>query len=133
MDPLAEQVVQTYENNVRIITALGKEFGFQSFFFFQPFLPTVKKPLTSLERQIAAERIKQRPWEIKFFDKVYERIRQSSYLSTYSRFRNLENTFAEDRRPIFLDSEHLFPEGNEAIVDAMVPLIRGNALIDGAF
>jgi hypothetical protein len=53
-DSLKEDIVEVYLNNIKIITALGKAYGFVPLFYWQPAIYT-KKNLTPFEKQYATE------------------------------------------------------------------------------
>jgi len=53
-DTLAEGIMGIYEGNVRIVSALSEEFGFQYSFFWQPVLVTGEKTLSDSEVEIAS-------------------------------------------------------------------------------
>jgi lysophospholipase L1-like esterase len=120
----ADAIVRHYEQNVRFVTALGDTFGFVPYFFLQPAPIIAKKPLTEGEKAVISLRRDRRgEGEGELFERVYAGIRGSEYLGRHPRFHDLENLFADDARPLYIDSEHLLPEGNERVASAMAALI----------
>ncbi len=53
-DTLAEGIMGIYEGNVRIVSALSEEFGFQYSFFWQPVLVTGEKTPSNNEREVTS-------------------------------------------------------------------------------
>jgi hypothetical protein len=119
MDKGAEDIVHAYENNARAVVALGREYGFTPFLFFQPAPMIARKPTVENDVRVTDPRRHAREGEVQLFSKVYALIRASETLRNCPGFFNLEDVFASEQRPVYCDSEHLLPEGNEVIAKAM--------------
>jgi hypothetical protein len=119
IDRYAGEIVHAYEENVRMVGALAREYGFSTYFFLQPYPLIAKKPLTRTETVVTAPRRRFRPGEEKLFARVYEMMRASEYLRSRGDFHDLQDVFAGEKASIYIDSEHLLPPGNELIARAM--------------
>jgi len=118
LDPteLARQVAALYRGNLKVLSGLGKEYGFEVVCFWQP-LPYMEKPLTAFES--AASRISSKRAEL--VELVSAAIAKEE-LPPY--FHDLRSVFAAQTAPRFLDWCHLSPQGNADVVQAMLPSIR---------
>ena len=123
----ARQIVQAYENNVRMVVALGREMGFTPFLFFQPAPLIARKPMTESDTQATSDRRQSRASETMLYARVYALIQGSEALRGCPVFHDLQDIFAAEGRPMYADSEHLLPEGNEVVAAAMYERIRNGA------
>jgi hypothetical protein len=119
----AESMLAEYEENVRIITALGKEYGFRSFNFWGPSMFNSKKILTS-EEKIAQKFLPPDLYDADQLahDLVAEVAVEKSF---FERTKVMDITDALDKvsETIFIDSNHVTPIGNAAVADAMLERI----------
>ena len=123
MERYAGEIVRAYESNVRMAGALAREYGFSTHFFLQPYPMIARKPLTETDRLATEPRRRFRTEEEKLFAMVYERLRASDYLRGRGDFHDLQDLFAAEERPLYIDSEHLLPLGNEIVARAIFEVV----------
>ncbi len=122
-DKLADDIIKVYESNIKMVEALGKEYGFESLFYWQPIV--LDKPhLTPFEKKQARE------WMYfkDFYFQMHGRVDGSGFLSSDPRFRDLSGIFANAKKPYFIDFCHLGEAGNEIVAENMyedvLPIIK---------
>ncbi len=120
----AEEIVKAYENNVRMVVALGREFGFTPLLFFQPAPLIARKPTAESDIRATSDRLRSRAGEETLYARVYALVRASELLRSCPGFYDLQDIFAMEERPMYSDSEHLLPEGNDVVAKAMFDRIR---------
>ncbi len=112
---LAVNVLRRYQANLEIVDRLGRGFGFDALYFWQPVV--FEKPsLTPHERQ-EAEKL---AWGREFFSSVYESIRSSPELRAHRRFHDLSREFGRSEDLVFIDYCHTTESGDERIARAML-------------
>jgi lysophospholipase L1-like esterase len=111
---LAAGVVRRYRANVAIVEKLGKEFGFETLFYWQPVVFD-KRELTPYENEEAGKF----EWAQGFFAEVYGAIRSSTELKGDAHFHDLSRLFAEAPELIFIDYCHTTESGNRRIAEAI--------------
>jgi lysophospholipase L1-like esterase len=112
---LIAEVVERYQANLQLVDRLGRGFGFDALFFWQPVV--FEKPsLTSYERQEAGKL----PWAAEYFASVYEAIRSSSELRANPMFHDLSREFSRSKELIFIDYCHTTESGYERVAQAML-------------
>jgi hypothetical protein len=113
-DELAADIIKVYESNIRMVEALGKEYGFESLFYWQPIV--LDKPhLTPFEEKQAKDWANYRD----FYSRMHKRVENSAFLSSDGRFRDLSGIFAGAKEPYFIDFCHLGEPGNEIVAEKM--------------
>lgn len=111
----SERVVEAYANNLRVVEALGKEYGFKAIFYWQPTIYD-KKWLTDYEKQ-EKEILKQ--WE-SYFEATNGIIHEAVALSGNARFHDISGIFAEIKDPLFIDVVHVVNRGNRIVAERML-------------
>ncbi len=110
---LAEEIVQTYLANVKTIDALGRAFGFETLFYWQPviyFKPTVSEFEEYFTREKPMEAI---------YRKTYDLIKtQAVQLQPYQ-FHDISAIFADTTEPLYIDYCHVNETGNGIIARRM--------------
>lgn len=117
-DALVAQAAAVYEQNVRLVVALGKEYGFRTYFFVQPFPLVSGKRLTKAEEKILKRT--RLAWEERMLRQFYAILGSSAYLRSLPEFTNLADVLDGEQAPLFLDTEHLLPRGNEIVARAIL-------------
>lgn len=112
---LALQVREVVRANVRAVRALGEEYGFASFWFWQPVLPTTGKTLTANERAWLATI---EGGIADFHRRVAELMRGETAVI------RLVDVFDQQRAQIFFDGVHVTPDGNALIAEAIVQAVN---------
>ena len=116
--PLSQQVVDLYLENLRIINALGAEYGFEVIFFWQPVMIVGDKPLTEQEETMAEAP----PDElVQLFQETYAIVEETA--------PDIDNLYAITRvfdgveDMLFIDYNHVSYVGNERIAQAMRDIV----------
>lgn len=104
---LAISTKDVYESNIKIVQALGKEFGFHSLFYWQPTIVT-KETLSKDEQNIYVD-----PSIRDSYLLVSEEMAKSSKVT------DLTNIYDSETRTIFIDWAHKSERGNLIIAKKM--------------
>ncbi len=99
-------MVQTYAENMRIVEALGRQYGFQSLFYWQPVV--FSKRQTPFE----AERADQYGWLAEPFAAVVGGIGETVDDVGRARFRDLSHLLDHSNELLFLDFCHTTEAAN---------------------
>ena len=119
-------VVWSYEANVSIVERLGREFGFQPLFYWQPvvFNKATKVPF---EREEALRFA----WAEPMFRDVSAALHASTALGSDPAFHDLSGIFAESNGLVFIDYCHTTEAANARVAAAMAgdlaPILRSPA------
>ena len=124
----SQAVLEMYEAHIRQVNALGKAYGFDAIFVWQPHLFSMtRKHLSPFEEKV-----------IKRSSEVLVDSQRKLYQMAKSQFANrtLENIhffgdlFDDVTEPIYIDWHHMASNGNaivaDAIYQAMQPLLQSN-------
>lgn len=113
----ATSLATIYATNVRTVNALAREYGFAAYFFLQPVPMIAGKHNTTLEEAAFKERASTRGWEAAFFRQSYHAFAQHPYLRSIANYYDLSRIFDGMTEDLYLDSEHLLPEGNKIVAE----------------
>lgn len=119
---LLREAASIYAANVRIVRSLGVTYGFESYFFLQPFPLFSAKPLTAEEEPVVRSR--RMPWEQEQAESFYALVRRSAYLRSLPEFIDISTVLDDVVETLLLDIEHLLPRGNELVAQAMLERLR---------
>jgi lysophospholipase L1-like esterase len=118
---LADDLVKIYLSNLKIITALGKAYGFTPVFYWQPVIYN-KKNLTEFEKKYREARLGE------LYDQTNALISKNKSKFADYHFYNLVDLFSETKGPVYIDYCHVNEAANQAIASRiaqdLVPLIR---------
>jgi lysophospholipase L1-like esterase len=109
-DNLVKETVERYLRNIRLVKALGKEYGFSSFFYWQPVVFS-KVTLTPGEKSVAEKYSTLG----RFYRSVYSAIRGVDSLARDNHFHNISAIFDQQSGVVYLDYAHITEQGNEII------------------
>ncbi len=117
----SSSVVELYEAHIKQVKALGKEYGFKAFFFWQPNLFSRTRDGLPYEEAI-----------IQKASPVFVESQHQVYLDAKSTFSNRENEqifflgdiFNQIKEPIYIDWCHVGHNGNEIIARRMFDNIK---------
>jgi len=114
-------VVRTYARTYELVEQLGRAYGFESFFFWQPLLPTSDKPLTPEQRTMLSEldRIAVSPEDYRSAAELVEQI-----AADHPNMFSLRTVFDQDTTQIWIDFVHVTPHGNERVARAILNAIE---------
>lgn len=121
-EDLAARTTYLYNENIRIVNALAKEYGFHAFFYWQPTL--FSKPYqTEYETLEAQKALQLKP----FLDAVNDLLFTDDLVYENIRFFNLSNLFVTTRDPLFIDWSNTGENANilvsQRIVRDILPVI----------
>ena len=115
----ATQTAHHYNENIRQVNALAKEYGFYALFYWQPTI--FGKPYrSSYEEQ---EKGKAQPIQ-GFVEEVNELLFADDLAYENIRFYNLSDLFMTNRDPVFIDWCHVSEKGNLIIAQRMMRDIK---------
>lgn len=112
-------MLDEYRENIRIIRALGQEYGFRSFHFWQPSMFNTGKQLTHAELPRADVNQDVHKLAQLANDIVGEVASEQGFFQT-TPVVSINNALDNISETVFLDSAHVTPIGNEAVADAIM-------------
>jgi hypothetical protein len=126
---LVDAVVDTYLGNLRLASALAKEYDFELHFFLQPHILVGDKPLSNEEQAI----LEGLDWVLRLDDDLRE-----LFSSTYSRIEvaartrpglhGLSDVFDHETSQLWIDTwGHVTPEGNRIVAQRILEVIEPSA------
>lgn len=113
----ARQTLDNFEGNMTFVRALGREYGFQSYFFWQPILVFGDKLGTAFERLIREHPAFNDLDENRATVAVYREAERRA--AEKGEFMFLGRIFDRVEEPIYVDQVHLGPRGNDIIAEAI--------------
>ena len=115
-EKLAEDVIDTYSRNIKTIHGLEKEYGFKSYFFWQPSLYT-KKYLSETEENLIEKHLE--------MAQLYNLAVNYSHLklNADTSFNDISNIFDNHNETVFIDWAHLGENGNEIVANEIGEII----------
>jgi lysophospholipase L1-like esterase len=118
----AATVVDNYEANHDIASALGQVYHFTFYGFWQPMLFYGHKPLVPFEQQISElDTTRKSRFDPGPVVAVYQEAERRTSVAT---FVNLADVFDEVSGPIYIDEAHLGPHGNELAANAIAKYVE---------
>ncbi|HEV2350293.1 MAG TPA: SGNH/GDSL hydrolase family protein [Terriglobia bacterium] len=108
-----KSTMDNYELNLALVRVLAREYGFDAFFFWQPYVLYGKKPLVLFEQNMLDDRA--------IHDVYKEADRRAAETG---KFIFLGGVFDRVKEPVYIDSVHLGPLGNEIIAGAIAAQIQ---------
>jgi hypothetical protein len=118
-DELAQAVVDTWLSNYRIVAALGREYGFDYRFFWQPNLIVCGRTLTPEEERLRHDLA---PQEADFIARVYARMGAAARQG-HANLHDIADLFDEGSGHPYVDWMHLTPDGNREVANAIAASI----------
>ncbi|MCB2263375.1 MAG: hypothetical protein LGR52_10660 [Candidatus Thiosymbion ectosymbiont of Robbea hypermnestra] len=116
--PLSDEVVRQtrhiYAANLAFVASLGRRYGFESLFYWQPHI--FSKRRRSASEQAAAESLF--PTR-KAFEAIYREVRRSATLRDQTGFRDISALFDDLAEPYYVDGTHLSESGNRLVAEVM--------------
>ncbi|MCB2263200.1 MAG: hypothetical protein LGR52_09735, partial [Candidatus Thiosymbion ectosymbiont of Robbea hypermnestra] len=114
-DEVIRQTLHVYAANLAFVASLGRRYGFEPLFYWQPNL-FLKRHHSPSER-IAAGHLS--PFR-QAFDAVSRRVRESAVLNDHPGFHDISALFDDLAAPYYVDGVHLSEPGNRLVAEAMV-------------
>jgi hypothetical protein len=115
-EELAEDVIDIYSHNIKMIHVLEKEYGFKSYFFWQPCIYT-KKHLSKTEENLIGGHLEKA--QLYNLEVNYSHLK----LKEDPSFNDISNIFDKHNETVFIDCYHLGENGNEIIANKIGELI----------
>ena len=117
-DGLARATVTNYFANMDVVNALGRQYGFDYAFFWQPVVFAGGKPLTAAEEQIrqAKKQALLAEWCLRVNKLVAQQQRPH--------FHDLTDAFDKTHELLFIDWCHIIISGNHRIAERMFEVAR---------
>ncbi|MBV8735993.1 MAG: hypothetical protein JO007_01795 [Alphaproteobacteria bacterium] len=119
---LARAVIKVYEQNLRLIRVLGREYGFYPIFFWQPVI-TTKAAKTPDEQRWERDYTRDPEARIRLYNAIISERRACRDLAAASDAVDLSALFDAWSDPVYIDLYHLSEAGNAAVAEAMLPAI----------
>lgn len=122
----SRRVVLYYEEHIRQVKALAREYDFEAFFFWQPYLLYgTRSEMWPYERGILERK-----------SEVFLASQAAVYHAAKDQFSDREdemiffvaNIFDEIEKPIYIDHAHVGPEGNRIVAEVMYEKIAPSLL-----
>lgn len=122
---LAAEIVDNYLGTVDVVEGLAQAYGFDVFFFWQPYILLGSKPLTAEERAMVESpdmMLEQEPDLSALFTETYRRM--PAQARERERLEDLSGLFDAREGLLWIDTwGHVTPVGNQMVARAMVPFI----------
>jgi lysophospholipase L1-like esterase len=116
---LAGDIVRLYRENLEIVKALSRHYGFRYEAYWQPVVFSRKNPSFYEQSQSDKQRIV-RP----LFVEAYSRVGQDSVLRSNPQFHDMSDIFDKSNMPVYLDFCHISEAGNAIVAQRMYDDIR---------
>lgn len=110
------QILRRYQANLTLVEALGRYYGFEALFYWQPTLYSKRR--RSPDEQTIEGSYSPRYEEV--FDDIYRRVRQSESLNRHPGFHDLGALFDDSDASYYVDAAYLSEAGNRLVAEAMV-------------
>jgi hypothetical protein len=119
---LAREVIAAYLGNVRLVRLLGREYGFQPIFFWQPMI-TTKRCKTPDERRWLEDYTSDPGRRRVLYEAILNERRQNPDLAGAADAVDLSALFDDWTDPVYIDLYHLSEAGNATVAAAMLPVV----------
>jgi hypothetical protein len=123
---LGGEVIAVYAANLRMIRLLGREYGFQPIFFWQPVI-TTKRCKSADEQRWENDYTKDPAGRRLLYQAIITERRRCSELAEAPDTIDLSALFDGWTDPVYIDLYHLSEVGNAAVVEAMLPAVEAAA------
>jgi hypothetical protein len=110
-------VAGMYAENVRVVEALAREYGFKAYFFLQPFPLIAGKKLTDLEKAMFDKELENKQGHRKILRGIYAEFGRVEYLANHPRYFDISAVLDGAAGELYADTEHLLPEGNRIVAE----------------
>ncbi len=113
VEKLGSEIIDVYFSNLKIVKALEREYGFETYFFWQPVI-YLDKSLTEGEKSVILGNVK--PLYESTYPKMPRKIEALNFYDISDIFKNIEE-------PVYIDFAHLNTKGNEIVAEKIVEII----------
>jgi lysophospholipase L1-like esterase len=119
----ATAVVDNYEANLKIASALGKSYNFRFYGFWQPMLHYGHKPMVPFEQKIVqADAANGSRWYAPPAIAAYQEAERRDPKAVV--YFYMGDVFDSVSEPTYVDEVHLAPRGNELVADAIAKYVE---------
>ncbi len=126
MAGLARKVMSVYNENLRLIRLLAREYGFCPIFFWQPAI-TTKKSKTADEQRWERDYTHNPGSRTRLYTAIVNERRGCRELAQAFDTVDLSALFDAWTDPVYIDLYHLSEAGNAAVAEAMLPAVAAAA------
>lgn len=120
----AKDIVRVYVHNVRSVEALAGQFGFTAYYFLQPYPLIADKVNTDLENAVIRSSPPVGERDLGVIRAAYDAWRIDPYLTRQPRYFDISRLFDGMTEELYVDDEHLLPEGNRLVAERIAREIR---------
>ncbi len=114
-EALFQEVLAVYKENMKMVRALGKAYGFDALFYWQPTVFDKSYP-TACEQKVQNDIIDLQP----YCQKMCQLVQQNPFSEMQGIvFRDMSDVFSSVQQPIFIDWCHISEWGNEQVAGRM--------------
>ncbi|MGC9988243.1 MAG: SGNH/GDSL hydrolase family protein [Terriglobales bacterium] len=117
---MADDVVHNYVQNMEIINALGKQFGFRAIFAWYPNMAVGHKALTPYEQQVLAMENK----KFQGMDAMYAAVYKRAHELNPPGLLYLGDLLDDQKDSLYVGISHLKPEGNQIVADRLFDILE---------
>ncbi len=115
VEAMAAQIVEAYAANVRAVQGMGRSFGFQSLFFWQPTVFSKARPSPDEATTVGTRA---------GFAPLPAATRAQLPEADMAGVVDLSEVFGDSEQAVFFDFCHVNEAGNRSIAQAMLPSLR---------
>jgi lysophospholipase L1-like esterase len=119
---LAAEAVAVYATNLRLVRLLGREYGFQPIFYWQPVI-TTKRRKTHDEQRWENDYTTDPDGRRRLYEAIIAERRNHPDLVDAPDAIDLSALFDDWAEPVYIDLYHLSERGNAAVAEAMLPTL----------
>jgi hypothetical protein len=120
LDSLAQLAVENYIQNIKLVDALSKGYGFRYNAFWGPALFVGSKPLSGPERRLLSAQRSDHPDLVDLSRKTYARM----FASPHPNIFDISDTFNSTPEDIYLDASHVTPVGTRLVALRMLDILN---------
>jgi hypothetical protein len=113
LNAMGKRVLDNYLANMALMDVLAKQYGFQYFCFWEPWLLSAPKPLTAEEELLKEGFAKSDPGTAEVTNRTYELFRNLNH----PHFVYFGDIFKDHPERLFIDTSHLGTEGNRLVAE----------------
>lgn len=111
---LANDVLDIYSTNLRVVESLSKTYSFIVVYFWQPTIYN-KKNLSAWEKGQL-----NRYGEAQFFQQSDQLLKQRNFTAAYPNFHELTSVFGDDPNTVYIDLFHISEAGNDQVAEQIM-------------
>jgi hypothetical protein len=117
---MADDVVSNYVQNMEIINALGRQFGFRAIFAWYPNMAVSHKELTPDEQKTLAQEYTKYPGMGEMYEAVYKRARELNPPGLLY----MGDLLDDQKASLYVGISHLKSEGNQIVADHLFEILN---------